>query len=92
MRSRQPSIVAGAFGVAGQNCLSVQRVYVHISLFEQVLELVTAGTKALGPGRKLDRNTDVGPLISEGEARRVEEWVEEAKAAGAHRTCRRQTP
>ena len=44
------AIVAGAFGVAGQNCLSVQRVYVHISLFDQVLEHVTAGTKALRTG------------------------------------------
>ena len=77
------AIVAGAFGVAGQNCLSVQRVYVHISLFEEVLEHVTRGTEALKTGPKLDRGTDVGPLISEAEARRVEEWVEEAKAAGA---------
>jgi acyl-CoA reductase-like NAD-dependent aldehyde dehydrogenase len=77
------AIVAGAFGVAGQNCLSVQRVYVHISLFDQVLEHVTRGTKALRTGPKLDRGTDVGPLISEKEARRVEEWVEEATAAGA---------
>ncbi|WP_247048924.1 aldehyde dehydrogenase family protein, partial [Arthrobacter rhizosphaerae] len=77
------AIVAGAFGVAGQNCLSVQRVYVHTSLFEQVLDLVTAGTRELRTGPKLDRSTDVGPLISEAEARRVEEWVEEARAAGA---------
>lgn len=77
------SIVAGAFGVAGQNCLSVQRVYVHVSLFDQVLENVVAGTQALRVGAKLDRTTDVGPLISEAEARRVEEWVEEARAAGA---------
>lgn len=77
------AIVAGAFGVAGQNCLSVQRVYVHISQFEQVLEHVTAGTKALRTGPKFNRTTDVGPLISEAEARRVEEWVEEAKAVGA---------
>ncbi|MFJ5700534.1 aldehyde dehydrogenase family protein [Arthrobacter sp. NPDC093139] len=77
------AIVAGAFGVAGQNCLSVQRVYVHISLFDEVLEHVTRGTKALKTGPKLDRGTDVGPLISEKEARRVEEWVEEATAAGA---------
>ena len=77
------AIVAGAFGVAGQNCLSVQRVYVHISLFEEVLEKVVAETKALRVGAKFDRNTDIGPLITEAEARRVEEWVEEAKAAGA---------
>lgn len=76
------SIVAGAFGVAGQNCLSVQRVYVHTSLFEEVLEQVSTGAKSLKTGSKFDRATDVGPLISEAEARRVEEWVEEAKRAG----------
>jgi glyceraldehyde-3-phosphate dehydrogenase (NADP+) len=77
------AIVAGAFGVAGQNCLSVQRVYVHTSVFCRVLARVTTGTKALKTGPKLDRGTDVGPLISEAEAKRVEEWVEEAQAAGA---------
>jgi glyceraldehyde-3-phosphate dehydrogenase (NADP+) len=61
----------------------VQRVYVHTSLFDSVLELVTARTRELKTGPKLDRGTDVGPLISEAEARRVEEWVEEARAAGA---------
>jgi glyceraldehyde-3-phosphate dehydrogenase (NADP+) len=69
--------------VAGQNCLSVQRVYVHISLFDEVLEKVVAGTRALRVGAKMDRSTDIGPLISEAEARRVEAWVEEARAAGA---------
>lgn len=52
-------------------------------MFEQVLEQVTAGTKALRTGPKLDRSTDIGPMISEAEARRVEEWVEEARSAGA---------
>lgn len=77
------AVVAGAFGVAGQNCLSVQRVYVHISLFDRVLDHVVRGTKSLTTGPKLDRATDVGPMISDAEARRVEEWVEEATAAGA---------
>ena len=77
------AIVAGAFGVAGQNCLSVQRAYVHISLFEEILEQVKVHTESLKTGPKFDRTTDVGPLISEDEAKRVEEWVEEAKAAGA---------
>ncbi|WP_120521053.1 aldehyde dehydrogenase family protein [Arthrobacter celericrescens] len=77
------AIVAGAFGVAGQNCLSVQRVYVHISLYDRVLEHVVRGTKSLKAGPKFDRATDIGPLISEAEARRVEEWVDEATAAGA---------
>jgi glyceraldehyde-3-phosphate dehydrogenase (NADP+) len=77
------AIVAGAFGVAGQNCLSVQRVFVHTNLFQRVLQRVARGTQALRTGSKFDRRTDVGPLICEAEARRVEEWVKEAKAAGA---------
>ncbi|MDQ0800029.1 aldehyde dehydrogenase family protein [Arthrobacter sp. SLBN-112] len=77
------AIVAGAFGVAGQNCLSVQRVYVHASLHDQLAGAVTAGAAALRSGPKLDRTTDVGPLISEEEARRIEVWVEEARQAGA---------
>jgi glyceraldehyde-3-phosphate dehydrogenase (NADP+) len=76
------AVVAGAFGVAGQNCLSVQRVYVHTSLFDETLALVTTGAKSLKTGAKFDRATDVGPLISEAEARRVEEWVEEARREG----------
>ena len=77
------AIVAGSFGVAGQNCLSVQRVYVHATLFERVVQHVACGTRTLRTGAKFDRRTDVGPLISEAEARRVEEWVDEATAAGA---------
>jgi glyceraldehyde-3-phosphate dehydrogenase (NADP+) len=77
------AIVAGAFGVAGQNCLSVQRVYADASLYEELVRRVTAGTRALKSGPKLDRATDVGPLISELEAQRVEGWVDEARKAGA---------
>jgi acyl-CoA reductase-like NAD-dependent aldehyde dehydrogenase len=77
------AIVAGAFGVAGQNCLSVQRVYVARSLFEQVTAAVVARTLTLVAGSKHDRTTQVGPMISAAEARRVEEWVREAVAQGA---------
>lgn len=76
-------IVDGAFGVAGQNCLSVQRVFVHESRYERLVSLIARGTEKLSVGSKKDPLTDVGPLISEREARRVEEWVEEAVAGGA---------
>lgn len=76
-------IVDGAFGVAGQNCLSVQRVFVHESRYEELVALVKAGTEKLSVGSKKDPLTDIGPLISEREAVRVEEWVGEAVAGGA---------
>ena len=76
-------IVDGAFGVAGQNCLSVQRVYVHESRYDELVRLVVDGTSRLVVGSKRDAATDVGPLISEREARRMAAWVEEAVADGA---------
>ena len=77
------AIVAGAFGAAGQNCLSVQRVYIARELFDLVAAAVVAKTRALVVGSKRSRRTQVGPMISEGEARRVEEWVADAVAQGA---------
>jgi NAD-dependent aldehyde dehydrogenases len=76
-------VVSGAFGVAGQNCLSVQRVYVHASVFDRFLSEVVAKTDLLRVGGKLDPTTDIGPLISEAAAIRVERWVDEARALGA---------
>ncbi|MFT4229395.1 MAG: aldehyde dehydrogenase family protein [Microbacterium sp.] len=76
-------IVDGAFGVAGQNCLSVQRVFVHESRYDDLVARVVDGTRRLVVGSKRDRATDVGPLISAHEARRVAEWVDEAVAGGA---------
>ncbi len=77
------AIVAGAFGVAGQNCLSVQRVYAHASVYEEVVRLVIRGTEELVVGSKRSARTDVGPLISLREAQRIEEWVSEARLGGA---------
>jgi glyceraldehyde-3-phosphate dehydrogenase (NADP+) len=76
-------VVDGAFGVAGQNCLSVQRVYVHTSVFEDFLRRVVVRTARLVVGSKHHAGTDIGPLVSESEARRVEEWVGKAVADGA---------
>jgi acyl-CoA reductase-like NAD-dependent aldehyde dehydrogenase len=76
-------IVRGAFGVAGQNCLSVQRVYVHDSLFSAVRDRVVELTAALTVGPKANRDTDIGPMITEDAARRVHSVVAEAVRHGA---------
>jgi acyl-CoA reductase-like NAD-dependent aldehyde dehydrogenase len=77
------AIVDGAFGNAGQNCLSVQRVFVAADRAAELLDLVVSGTEQLVVGRKADSRTDVGPLVDEAAASRVEQWVAEAVAAGA---------
>ena len=77
------AVVDGAFGAAGQNCLSVQRVYVHASLYDEFLREAVDRTRRLKIGSKHRADTDIGPLISVSEARRVEDWVSKAVADGA---------
>jgi aldehyde dehydrogenase (NAD+) len=68
---------------AGQSCISVQRVLVDRARYAEVAELLVAAVEAQHNGDPRDPNTDTGPMISEPAARRVEEWVAEAVAAGA---------
>jgi len=75
--------VWGAFVNAGQTCLSVERCYVHRSLYPQFLRACVEKTKRLRVGNGLDRETDVGPMIHERQFRMVEAHVEHAVARGA---------
>jgi len=72
-----------AFAQAGQSCISVQRIYVHTSVYDPFLTRLAAATRSLRVGNPLDPTTDVGPLIAESEAERVEQWIAEAVAGGA---------
>jgi succinate-semialdehyde dehydrogenase/glutarate-semialdehyde dehydrogenase len=75
--------VPASFRKAGQVCTSLQRLMVHESLFDEVLEGVAAGAGELKAGDPRDPDSDIGPMISEAEAERAESWVNEALAAGA---------
>ncbi|MBP2405473.1 NADP-dependent glyceraldehyde-3-phosphate dehydrogenase [Streptomyces netropsis] len=67
----------------GQSCISVQRVIADASLYERLLPKVVAAVEAQVTGDPSDPATEVGPLVSEDAAKRVESWVDEAVAAGA---------
>ncbi|WP_240689452.1 aldehyde dehydrogenase family protein [Ammoniphilus sp. YIM 78166] len=81
------STVSGAFWAAGQNCLGVQRVYIEESIFDTFKDKFTARTKQYRTGDKLSEWTDMGPMITEKEAIRVETWVNEAIEKGATLIC-----
>jgi aldehyde dehydrogenase (NAD+) len=68
---------------AGQSCISVQRVFAHRAVADALTARVVEAVEKLVTGVPTDPATDVGPLIDEPAARRVESWVEEAVAAGA---------
>ncbi|HWG99116.1 MAG TPA: aldehyde dehydrogenase family protein [Pilimelia sp.] len=67
----------------GQSCIAVQRVFVAGSRCAEFVALLVDAVGRLRTGDPADPDTDVGPLIGEDAARRVEEWVAEAVAAGA---------
>ena len=75
--------VWGAFVNAGQTCLSVERCYVHRSLYEPFLAKVVEKTGKLRVGNGLDPETEVGPMIHERQLQIVESQVEEAQVHGA---------
>jgi acyl-CoA reductase-like NAD-dependent aldehyde dehydrogenase len=68
---------------SGQSCISVQRVYVQRSRYDEFVEGFTAEVKALAVGDPLDPATDVGSMVDDEAAERVVRWAAEAQAAGA---------
>lgn len=74
---------ARSFHNAGQACIAVQRIYVHESVVQEFTDLYVSEVKQLKVGNPEDPDTDVGPMISEKEAARTEEWVQEAISQGA---------
>jgi acyl-CoA reductase-like NAD-dependent aldehyde dehydrogenase len=74
--------VAGSFAYSGQTCISVQRVFVHEAVWSEFMGKFTAATATLRVGDPLDPATDVGPMVDAANARRTQEWVDEAVAMG----------
>jgi glyceraldehyde-3-phosphate dehydrogenase (NADP+) len=83
LESAVENSVSGAFWAVGQNCIGVQRIYIHKDVYSEFEKRFVARTKMYKIGYQLDETTDMGPMISEGEASRVEEWIKEAVSMGA---------
>ncbi|HEU5100988.1 MAG TPA: aldehyde dehydrogenase family protein [Roseiflexaceae bacterium] len=76
-------VAVGGFSYAGQSCISVQRVFVHEPVYEEFMDSFVPRVRALKVGHPLEETTDLGSLISKGDAERVGAWLDEARAAGA---------
>jgi len=76
-------LVFGAFAYAGQVCISVQRIYVVASIFDQFAARFVEKVQALHVGSPLDPATDLGPMVDDKAVRRTHEWVQEALGMGA---------
>lgn len=77
-----PQAAMGCFFNSGQVCYAGTRLYVHRSIYEQVLEGIAAVAASQKLGASSDRGSQLGPLISERQYHRVAGFVDRAKAAG----------
>jgi acyl-CoA reductase-like NAD-dependent aldehyde dehydrogenase len=80
-------VVFGAFYQSGQSCIGVQRILVHETIYDEFKERMVAATKLLSMGDPRDESVFIGPMISEGEAERLEGWIRAAEEEGASVLC-----
>ncbi|EUC69850.1 aldehyde dehydrogenase [Alcanivorax sp. 97CO-5] len=76
-------ITFGAFYQSGQSCIGVQRILIHDAIYDELKTRLVEKTASLTMGDPKDEETFIGPVISEGEATRLENWINEAVDAGA---------
>lgn len=75
--------VLGGFALAGQVCISVQRVLVHKEVADEFENLLKKEASKLKYGDPMEEDTDVGPVISINEVGRIQTWISEAVMKGA---------
>jgi glyceraldehyde-3-phosphate dehydrogenase (NADP+) len=75
--------ITGGFAYSGQVCIHTQRIYIERSVFDYFIRTFVDAVKLLKSGDPRDPMTDISVMIDEQNAIRVEEWVNEAVAAGA---------
>ncbi len=75
--------VVGGFAYAGQSCISVQRIFVHTTVYDAFMEQFVPAVRALKSGDPLDETSDLSALITPNDGERVAQWLAEACAAGA---------
>ena len=76
-------IIGGAYGHAGQVCISVQRILVHADIYSDVKKKLVAKLKKIKAADPSLDTTLVGPMIKEAEALRLKRWVDKAEKKGA---------
>ncbi len=80
-------VVFGAFYQSGQSCIGVQRIIVHAEVYTAFKALLVDKAVKLVAGNPSDEATFIGPMIDIKEATRLDDWIVEARAAGATLLC-----
>lgn len=87
LRLAIPSVVFGAVGTAGQRCTSTRRVFIHESIYGEVVEKLVNAYGQVRIGDPLDPKTLMGPLTDENSVKRYEHAVAKAVESGGKVLC-----
>ena len=77
------AILKGSTTNAGQNCLSFERIYVHESIHDTLVDLLVEKTKALQLVTEDQHKGEIGPIIFEKQVLTINTHLEDAKTLGA---------
>lgn len=77
------AILKGSTTNAGQNCLSFERIYVHESIHDELVDLLIEKTKALQLVTDDQHKGEIGPIIFEKQVLTINTHLEDAKNLGA---------
>ncbi|MCA9059778.1 MAG: aldehyde dehydrogenase family protein, partial [Planctomycetaceae bacterium] len=80
-------LIIGAFYQSGQSCIGVQRILIHESIYDTLRGRLIDATQALISGDPSLEETFIGPMISEAEAIRLQNWIRSAVEAGGTLLC-----
>ncbi|MFQ5706998.1 MAG: aldehyde dehydrogenase family protein [bacterium] len=76
-------VLWGAFGTTGQRCTATSRLILHEKVYDKFMDMLISATRRLKLGEGLQPDTDVGPLINEGQRQKVDEYVKIGQSEGA---------
>ncbi len=80
-------LIFGAFYQSGQSCISVQRIYVHASIYDELKKRLLDAVEKLKAGDPKKKDVFLGPMIDEAAAERLQGWIDEAQKAGGKLLC-----
>jgi aldehyde dehydrogenase (NAD+) len=79
-------IAFAAMGTAGQRCTTLRRLFVHESIYDQLVPKLKSAYRSVKIGSPLEQGTLVGPLIDEAAARKMDAALDAARKAGGEVT------
>lgn len=87
IESAVTKLIPAMYGLAGQSCISVQRVYIERSMYSDLRDRLITESERVLPGDPKNAETSIGPMISEEDCGRVMGWINDAKKRGAYVLC-----